>query len=140
MGFKNLMKTRSKIPRRISENHIVYERPPPDAQPMDTPLLDALYSYSPSVSGADDDIPLTQFVDAIPMKRQDATAMEKRDKGNYQRMQRAWNKGRGEPKRRARYRAAPKKRWNAKRAQTKKWVPRKKYLAAKRKRRKSKRK
>lgn len=68
------------------------------------------------------------------IKRQDATAtMTVLDVNRFRSMQLSWNKGHGEPRRARKKKATPKKRKRSTKSK-KAWVPRKKYLAAKKRR------
>ncbi len=112
-----------------------------DAQ-LASPLLEALYD-SENEAALD---PETEAIRAedfrrmglpaqIPLLRRDATAMEEHDAERFHRMTLAWHKGHGEPKRRRVRKTKRKKTWKPRltKSKSKKWVPRKKYLARKRK-------
>ncbi len=101
----------------------------------ETPLLDALYDSANEAALDPETQDLRELdrafgsiiTDVIqPMMRQDATA--KNDDERFHRMTLAWNKQKGEPKRRKR-----KTQGVTKTKAKPKWIPRKKYLAKKRK-------
>ncbi len=116
-----------------------------------TPLLDALYN-TPTYDSANEaaldpetrDLRAVDFMRGgdrqIPLQRRDATAMGKLDGERFHRQTLAWGqrKGPGPNRRRERTRKPAKKAW--KRSSKKKWVPRKTYLARKRKRKYGKKK
>lgn len=115
----------------------------PYLSPIDTPLLsaneaEALALYNPENEAALD--PETReiraedftFAKPIPLIRRDATVMEKSDGDRLHRMSLAWNKLKGEPIKRKRTRVYVRKQ-SRKSKGKKKWIPRKQYLAAKRK-------
>ncbi len=108
---------------------------------LPTPLLDALYrTYNVNREPVLDTQDMNDIMDTtktvgfgniktmMPPDRQDATAM-KRENERFHRLSMAWNAGHGEPKRRK-----AKKHFTRKSKSRKpKWIPRKKYLAKKRK-------
>lgn len=105
---------------------------------LPTPLLDALYrTYNVNREVVLDSQDMDAIMDpsktigfgnsTIPLERRDATAI--RESERFRRMTIAWGKLHGEPKRRS-----AKKHYTRKTKSRKtKWIPRKKYLAKKRK-------
>lgn len=118
--------------------------------PIETPLLDALYDTDneAALDTITRDLRAEDFLrvgnpTAIPLLRRDAKSFSKADLERFTRANIKWGKMKGEPKRRKPAKKTWKKSSNKYKKHWKssvKWVPRKKYLASKRKKKYGKRK
>ncbi len=110
-------------------SHFNFITPDLVTDPAPSPEPRTVSPYSQILEARD----LKEFVKVGPppvKMSQDTSRHGPSDKAVYARMMMAWNKGHGEPKRRR----APKKTWKRRAPKyKKKWVPRKQYLARKRK-------